>query len=298
MVQADVLVIGATGRQGGAVARELARAGKTVRALTRDPASNAAGLLADSGISVVGGDLNDAGSLLDAVRGVEVVFAMTVATDPVQREVEHGVAIVEASRSARTPQLIFSSAALADTDTGIPSIEAKAQIEGLVLAAHRENLVLGPSGFFDMLLEPAAIAALAQGTLVDGLPAELPIPGLALSDYGRMVNAIIDAPHSVPSRRLDLGCDNPTGASRASVLTSLLGRPVAYQQLPLAVVKSINPTWHQLLEWMTRIQPRIDIQLPSRLWSATPWQTFPAWAARQPWPDLLPDADQPPPSPN
>jgi uncharacterized protein YbjT (DUF2867 family) len=41
MLHTNVLVIGAAGRQGGAVARELHRAGKRVRALTRDPASGA-----------------------------------------------------------------------------------------------------------------------------------------------------------------------------------------------------------------------------------------------------------------
>jgi hypothetical protein len=32
--------------------------------------------------------------------------------------------------------------------------------------------------------------------------------------------------------------------------------------------------------------------LPGRLWTATRWQTFPEWAARQPWPDLLTETAQ------
>jgi uncharacterized protein YbjT (DUF2867 family) len=88
------------------------------------------------------GDLNDAGSLRDAVRGIDVVFAMTVATDPAQREAEQGTAIVVATRFASTPMLVFSSAAQADTGTGVPSLDAKAHIEAQVLASHQDNLVL------------------------------------------------------------------------------------------------------------------------------------------------------------
>jgi uncharacterized protein YbjT (DUF2867 family) len=285
----DVLVIGATGRQGGAVARELARAGKKVRPLTRDPGSSAARQLAVAGILGADSDLRDAGSLRHAVQGVDVVFAMTVMTDPPELEAEHGTAIVAATRSAGTPMLIYSSAALADTGTGIPSLEAKAQVERHVLAAHPGNVVLGPTGFFDMALRPESLAALADGTLVDGLPADLPIPGLALDDYGRMVNAIIDSPSldNLPSRRLDLGCDTLTFAARAEALSDLLGRPVSYRPLPLPVVQSIDTYWYSLLQWMIRTKPKIDTGLPRRLWAGVGWQTFAEWAARQPWSELL-----------
>lgn len=278
MSQPSVLVIGATGRQGGAVARELARAGKKVRALSRDPGSSAARELAACGIAVVAGDLADAGSLRIAAEGTDAVFAMTVITDPPELEEEHGAAIVAAAGSAGTPMLIYSSAALADTGTGVPSLDAKARVERQVLAARPGNIVLGPAGFYDMVLRPESLAALAEGTLVDGLPANLPVPGLALADYGRMVNAIIDSPGTLPARRLDLGCDASTLAARAQALTAVLGRPVSYQQLPTAVVQSISTYWYLLLDWMIRTEPRIDTELPRRLWPATRWQSFPQWA--------------------
>jgi hypothetical protein len=149
-------------------------------------------------------------------------------------------------------------------------------------------VVLGPTGFFDMVLRPESLATLADGTLVDGLPADLPIPGLALDDYGRMVNAIIDSPslRNLPSRRLDLGCDTLTCASRAQALTDLLGRSVTYRPLPLPVVQSIDTYWYSLLQWMIRTEPKVDTELPRRLWTGM-GQAFSEWAARQPWSELL-----------
>ena len=58
-----VLITGATGKQGGAVARHLAGKGFKIRAMTRKVDSNAAQTLAAAGAEVVKGDLNDAASL-------------------------------------------------------------------------------------------------------------------------------------------------------------------------------------------------------------------------------------------
>ena len=61
-----ILVAGATGQQGGAVARNLLKDGWKVRALVRDPKKDAAQALAKQGAELVQGDLNDSASL-DAV---------------------------------------------------------------------------------------------------------------------------------------------------------------------------------------------------------------------------------------
>src|SRR5438309_11846559 len=71
-----ILVTGATGHQGGAVARELLARQHTVRAMTRKPDSDAAQALARQGAEVVKGDLNDAESLRRALQGAWGAFAV------------------------------------------------------------------------------------------------------------------------------------------------------------------------------------------------------------------------------
>jgi nucleoside-diphosphate-sugar epimerase len=63
-----VLVIGATGQQGGATARHLLERDRMVRALVRDPASPAARALRRAGADLVVGDLDDPASLLTAMK--------------------------------------------------------------------------------------------------------------------------------------------------------------------------------------------------------------------------------------
>src|SRR6267378_5663930 len=72
----SVLVTGATGQQGGAVARALLSRGHRVKALTRKPDSDAARRLMSAGADLVTGDLGDRASVVKAARGVDTVFLM------------------------------------------------------------------------------------------------------------------------------------------------------------------------------------------------------------------------------
>jgi len=65
-----ILVTGATGQQGGAVARALLTKGQKVRVMTRTPAKASA--LAKAGAEVVKGNLTDALDLQAALHGKEI----------------------------------------------------------------------------------------------------------------------------------------------------------------------------------------------------------------------------------
>lgn len=71
-----ILVTGATGQQGGAVARHLLTGNWRVRALVRDPLKPTAQALANQGAELVPGDLNDPASLDPALQGIYGVFSV------------------------------------------------------------------------------------------------------------------------------------------------------------------------------------------------------------------------------
>jgi uncharacterized protein YbjT (DUF2867 family) len=78
-----VLVIGATGHQGGAAARALLERGWAVRALVRDENKPAARQLREAGADLIAGDLDDPGSIRAAMSSVSGVFlALTMMTGP------------------------------------------------------------------------------------------------------------------------------------------------------------------------------------------------------------------------
>ena len=70
-----ILVTGATGQQGGAVATALLTKGQKIRVMSRTPEKAAA--LAKAGAEVVKGNLTNASDLQAALRGEHGVFAMS-----------------------------------------------------------------------------------------------------------------------------------------------------------------------------------------------------------------------------
>src|SRR5688500_19524833 len=71
-----VAVCGATGRVGGAVARDLLEHGWHVRALTRKPKSEKARALAGMGAEVVKADMGEPASLREPFDGAYGVFSV------------------------------------------------------------------------------------------------------------------------------------------------------------------------------------------------------------------------------
>ena len=98
MASDPVLVFGATGTHGGAVARELLARAVPVSAFVRDPRSERAQALAKSGADLVVGDLNDGASITRALSAAPVAYAVTT---PFERGAEgeqhQGEAIVDAA---------------------------------------------------------------------------------------------------------------------------------------------------------------------------------------------------------
>jgi uncharacterized protein YbjT (DUF2867 family) len=105
-----ILVIGATGAQGGSVARFLLKEGIfKVRCLTRDPFSEKALALQKAGAELVAGDLNDITSLSIAMRGVYGVFGVTGFSNQEEEEYQHGKNLIFAVVINRVNFFIYSS---------------------------------------------------------------------------------------------------------------------------------------------------------------------------------------------
>lgn len=77
-----ICVVGATGNQGGSVARRFCQAGFQVRGLTRNPSSAASQKLVDAGIQVVQADLDDVESIKAAFEGANIIFSVTQYWEP------------------------------------------------------------------------------------------------------------------------------------------------------------------------------------------------------------------------
>jgi uncharacterized protein YbjT (DUF2867 family) len=128
--QRKILVTGATGQQGGSLARLLLQKKHKVYALTRNTQSAAAQDLRNKGANIVKGDLDDSDLLEHAVKDVESVFLMgTPFEDGTEGEIRRGKLMANIAKDNNVEHLVYSSVANADKNTGIPHFESKYKVE-------------------------------------------------------------------------------------------------------------------------------------------------------------------------
>ena len=171
-----ILVIGATGNQGGSVVQALLPKGYHIRTLSRNPDSPAAKRLAEQGVEVMKGDFSDYDSLVKAATGVDTVYAMTTPfeTGP-EEEVKQGIAIANAAKEAGVGHFIFSSVASADRKTGIPHFDSKYEIEKHIVSLNMPYTISAPVFFMDNFLSQWILPSLKEGKLKLAMPANRPL---------------------------------------------------------------------------------------------------------------------------
>lgn len=283
----SIAVLGATGGQGGAVARALLEAGHGVRAVVRDPGSGRAKALAVAGAEVVPGDLFDAASLAEAFRGTTAAFAVTTPfQDGLDAEVAQGAAIVRAAADAALPHLVLASVASADQDTGVPHFETKARTEKLLTDSGLPATVVAPTYFYDNAL--GAMDEVAAGLLTMPLPGDTPLQQVARQDLGRVVAAVVADPNRWTGQRIEVAGDDPTPIRMAEEIGRAAGGTVAFRRTPLEDLRTINPDMFAMYRFLTDTGYQVDLEVLRAQFPDVTWTSYGAWADTQDWPTPRP----------
>ena len=225
-----ILVIGATGQQGGAVARELLARGYQVRGLTRNPAGERAQAMADLGAVMVRGDLDDRASLEDAMDGVDGVFAVTDFWEHgYEGEVRHGRNVVDAAQAAGVGHLVYTSVASADRNTGIPHFDSKNEIDEYIRNSGIGFTIIKPVSFMQNWSR-ARDSVAANGLRTPQGPDTKTLL-ISTADIGRFAAEAFDDPDRWKGVEKDIAGDAYTMTELAGLFSKVLDRPVPYQRL-------------------------------------------------------------------
>lgn len=220
-----ILVVGATGQQGGAVVDALLASGFSLRGLTRDPAGARSRALAQRGAEMVRGDLGDPESLVRALAGTGGVFLMTDFWEHgYEGEVAHGRNMIEAARAAGVRRLVYSSVGSADRDTGIPHFESKREVERLLAESGLHWTVLRPVSFMENWRDWPA--ALADGVWRTPLSPDTELQHVSVVDIGRFAARAFADPRAWRGVALDLAGDKRSVRELADLLAEIRGAPV------------------------------------------------------------------------
>ncbi|WP_405717104.1 NmrA/HSCARG family protein [Streptomyces sp. NBC_01537] len=289
-VAETILVTGGTGRQGGAVARDLLRRGFSVRALVRDPQKAQARALEEAGAVLVRGDMDDEASLAAATEGVYGVFSVQTFRGPggVEAEIRQGKAVADAAVRAGVKHFVYSSVGGADRDTRVPHFESKLVGEQYLATLDLPATVLRPSMFHDILLDIAPRARQGELVLAMWLDPGTSVQVMATSDIGAFAADAFENPQEWIGRTVDIASDELTGPQMAAAFEAVSGIPTRFQQLPIEPLRAGRPDLANMFDWFERDGFQADLTelrknrpnlVSVEAWLKDNW-TAPAVAAR------------------
>lgn len=256
-----IAVLGATGAQGGGLARALLADPQrrfAVRALTRRPDAPSARTLAHAGAEVVATDLDDAASLQRSFAGAHGVFAVTNFWEHRSpgREFAQVAHIASAASSAGVAHVIWST--LEDTrrwvpldDDRMPTLMGQWKVphldaKGAANAIFREHGVpttlLYTSFFWDNLIHFGMAPQRGEdGILTFALPlGDRALPGIAAADVGPCAMALFKQGEHAVGQSVGIAGGHLGGAQMAQALTHALGEPVVYRALPFPAYAALG----------------------------------------------------------
>ena len=256
-----IAVVGATGAQGGALARAiLSDTGGdfTTRALTRSPTADKAKKLANLGAEVVAADVDDAESLRRAFEGAYGAFCVTFFWEHLspEREVAQATAMAHAAKDAGLQHVVWST--LEDTrqwvrleDDRMPTLKGKYKVPHFDAKGEADHVFteLGlPTTFLltsfyweNFIYFGMGPKKGPDGTLAITLPmGNKKLPGIATEDIGKCAYGIVRRGQEWIGKTIGIAGEHLTGAEMAAAFTRALGQEVRYNGVSPDVYRSLG----------------------------------------------------------
>jgi uncharacterized protein YbjT (DUF2867 family) len=280
----NILVTGATGKQGGAVARELLARGYRVRAMTRHPEGEAAQDLAQLGAEVVRGDLDNPASLAKAVKGVWGVFSVQNTWEAgVEKEEEQGKRFARISREGGVQHFVYSSVGSAHRNTGIPHFDNKWRVEGTVRSLDFPSYtIVRPVFFMENFLTPWFKPGLDEGKLTVGIKPTTVLQMIAVRDIGKYGAWAFENHQALNGRAVDIAGDAKTMPQTAGIIGAAAGRKIEFAPTPIEEVRKFSEDYAIMLEWFDAGGYDVNIKRLSQESGIQP-TTLTDWAAMVDW---------------
>ncbi len=251
-----IAVVGATGQQGGGLARAILDDPErrfALRAITRNPDSAAAQALAARGAEVVAADLDDESSLTKAFEGAYGAYLVTAFWEynSVEREQQQARAMAAAAKATGLRHVIWST--LPDTrlhlrDDRVPTLherykvphfDSKAEAEAFFVEAGVPTTFLSTTFYFEAFLDFFRPVRDDDGVVALHLPmADRTLPGIAAEDIGRTAFGVFAQGPSLAGETISISGENLTGEQYAAAFAKELGTEVAYRPMSVEALRS------------------------------------------------------------
>lgn len=221
-----VLVLGATGNQGGAVANKLLADGWSVRAISRRPNQQAAQKLQKKGVTVVKANMDDRQSLLEAMQGVYGVYSVQplYPSEEQKDEIQHGKTVADVAKQVGVSHFVYSSVGGAERESGVPHFETKWQVEKYVRAIGLPYTILRPAFFMENFL--GFVQVHDQKLTVPGfMNVQTKLQMISVQDIGAFAATAFNHPEEYKGKAIEIAGDEVTLSEAAKVFGQAFDSP-------------------------------------------------------------------------
>jgi uncharacterized protein YbjT (DUF2867 family) len=239
-----VLVTGATAWQGGTVAKQLMERGRfAVRALSRNPRSEAAQELRDRGAEVVRGDLNDLVSLREAIAGCYGVFGTVGCPEQFDESSCRGLNLVDAVTDAGVGHLVVGAFPPVGPVTSAQArslAELRSRMEEYARSLRLPVTFVTAAAYYERIFASIAYGSTAKDSDRLGAPASTArVPGVAAEDVGAAIATLFERRNDYVTDNVHLVGDELTPWEYAMRMATVMGRaPVGNAARKAARTKS------------------------------------------------------------
>jgi uncharacterized protein YbjT (DUF2867 family) len=241
-----ILVTGATGAQGGSVARHLLQTGKfAVRCFTRNVHSPKAQALRDAGAEVAQGRLRRCRQPACRPRWLLRCFRRDELLGAFDKEYQQGKNLVDAVHAAGVEHFVFSTLPYAKNISGgeldVPHLDIKGQLEEYSRSLGMNATFVHVAFYYENFLTFFPLQKQDDGSYAFGFPqGETPLATYAVEDTGGVVSAIFNDPARFKNQTVGIVGDDRPAAEYAEIMTRVLGVPVVYHHIPREVFASFG----------------------------------------------------------
>ena len=291
-IKRRVLVGGATGKQGNAVATLLLEHGHEVVAYVRSTESPQAMTLEAGGAKLAVGDLADRDALAQAALDVDVMFSITFpfGKDGAREEIAQGQALADVA-AAQRKYLIYSSIAGGQrrpSDLGVEHASSKQPIEAYMATQELVLTIIAPVYLMENLLN-FNFNGLTHETYAQPLSPQRKIDQVTVLDIAGMAVYALEHPEELVGKRVEVASERINGVEIAQTLSQVIGRPIRYVQVPIEQIsKMAGKEIAKMYQSFEDDPYYIDIAALHAQYPGVKWHTFQQWAQTLDWKKLLP----------
>jgi uncharacterized protein YbjT (DUF2867 family) len=233
-----ILVFGATGAQGGSVARQLLARGKfAVRAFTRKADSPAAQELKKLGAEIAVGNLDEPATIAAALAGCYGAFGVTNFWEHFDKEGPQGRNLVKAVADAKLQHFVYSTLPPIEKATGgklkSPHFDLKAEHEEYAKQLGIPATFVHVPFYYENFLYFFPPRPAGDGTYQFAFPqGDTALAMMSVQDVGYIVARIFEEPQKYIGKVLSLAADEQPAASYASSMSKATGLDIKYSHMP------------------------------------------------------------------